>query len=305
MIKFINHLSTLLCAINIKEKYDYKKTYFNDICIKYFGDIKTSKHIFICLHGMGGGKESNYIKFLSNTLINEFGKDISFITYDMPGVGESVRSNNFWGLQTHLADVCIDDVISWVLNKNKGANIFIAGFSGSAGSLINYLTDSGNVIKNINKDSITHSFLISPGGSYIESLEWTKYNSLYAPYIAIYHTCSQINYLLKNHEFIRLFNFIKSGGFYIFKDIILSNILLEGNNEYQFNFGAKVKNCDVIISKYDPITNYDIAIKFFNSLNKVNIFEFNFGGHVGVILQKQFGKHAINVINEYAKKNNR
>lgn len=298
MIKFINHISTLLCAINVKEKHDFKKLYINNICVKYFGDIKKSKYVFICLHGMGGTKESNYINFLSNQLIDQYKKDISFITYDMPGVGESVKAKKFWGLQPHLADVHIDDIISWILNENKKTKIFIAGFSGSAGSLISYLTDDGTFIKTKNKDKISHSFLVSPGGSYIESLEWVNYNSLYAPYIAAYHTYSQINYLLKNYKFNQLFKFIKTGGFLLFKDIVLSNTLLEGSNEYQFNFRAKIKNCDVILSKYDPITDYNIALKFFNTFDKVNIIEFNFGGHIGMLIQKNFIKHVINTINK-------
>lgn len=298
MINFINYTSTILSGIKIKEVHLYKKEYLNDICIKFFGDIKTSKNVFICLHGMGGTKESRYITYLSNSLINEFGKDLSFITYDMPGVGESVKSQNFWGIQQHLVDVYIDDIIEWILKQNKDISIFIAGFSASANSLIYYLTDDGYSVKNKLKDKITHSILVSPTGDAIETLEWIDKFSLFAMYIATYHTYSQINYLLKNFKLIEFFNFLKEGKFLIFKSALISNTLLSGNNKYKINFNCNIKNCDIILSKYDPITNYDITMKLLNNLNNLNYIECNLGGHVGIIIQQKVKNHIINLINE-------
>jgi hypothetical protein len=63
--------------------------------------------------------------------------------------------------------------------------------------------------------------------------------------------------------------------------IVLSNIWANGNDEYKFNFGSMLNNCDIFLSKNDPVTNYNIAIKFFNTLKGISVIETTFGGHVG------------------------
>jgi predicted alpha/beta-fold hydrolase len=64
----------------------------------------------------------------------------------------------------------------------------------------------------------------------------------------------------------------------------------------------KIKNCDVFLSKNDPVTNYDVVINFFKSLTGVNIVESLFGGHVGFFnplsKKKRYEKHIINSISK-------
>ena len=90
-------------------------------------------------------------------------------------------------------------------------------------------------------------------------------------------------------------------------DIVLSNIWVNGNDEYKFNFNSKVNNCDVILSTNDPVINYEIAIDFFSSLDGINIIESSLGGHVGFFnlfdKKRKYESYIINSIKDYDKVN--
>ena len=297
MIKLINHIDTLTAAIPVNLKYNSLKHYLeNNLCIKITGDIKSSDKIMICLHGMGGSKDANYINSLTNSFMDEFNGCV--IAPDMPGIGDSISTEIFWGIQKSVADVYIDDIIQYVVNLNQVNNrkIFLVGFSGGAGAIINYLTDDGTHISNKNANLVTYTYLISPAGPYVDCLIWIRDNSIFNKYISIFHTSQQFKFILKKKKFDLLLRLSKD----TFFDIMLSNIWINGNDEYKFNFGKEIKNCDIFLSKNDPVTNYDIVIDFFKSLTGVNIIETLFGGHVGfynpLSKKKRYEKHIIKSI---------
>jgi predicted alpha/beta-fold hydrolase len=298
MFKFLNHIDTVYAGLPVKCKYNHKIDYLeNKLCLKIIGDIEKSEKVLICLHGIGGNKDSGYINSMINSFIDEFKNDC-IIAPDMPGINGSINTDKFWGVQKKVADIFIDDIISYVKNKNKDIKIFIVAFSGSCGSLINYLTDDGNIIRNNNKDLIIHSYLISPTGPYLDCLLWIRDNSIFNSYISFFHTKQQILFLLKKKNFKKLFTLNKS----ILLDAILSNVWINGNDEYKFNFGKTVKNCDIYLSKYDPITNYETVMNYFTSLKGINITEKILGGHVG--FKNFFSKkrnHEIFVLNSIKK----
>jgi len=281
MIKFINHLDTLISAIPIKCKYQHVETYLeNNLFLKIFGDIKKAKMIMICIHGMGGSSESAYITSMSNSLIDQFRGDICVITPDMPGTGRSINTEIIWGIQKNVADVYIDDIVKFVINSNSNneKKIFLAGFSASCGSIVNYFTDDGTYISNKNSNLITYTYLTSPTGPYVDCLSWISHNSgFYGWFISAAHGITQLKFLIKNKNISRL----KRIGLDRFYNVAISNIWANGNGEYKFNFGSSVKNCDAILSKHDPIIHYDIVSNFLNSLNGINIKEMSTGGHVG------------------------
>jgi pimeloyl-ACP methyl ester carboxylesterase len=238
MIKLINHIDTLTAAIPVKCRYDSKKHYLeNKLCFKITGDIKSANKIMICLHGLGGSKDANYINSLTNSFMDEFKGCV--IASDMPGVGDSVNTEKIWGIQKDVADVYIDDIIQFIVKTNliNDRKIFLVGFSGGAGSIINYLTDDGSIISNKNIGLITHTYLISPAGPYVDCLIWIRDNSVFNKYIAIFHTSQQIKFILKNKKF-DLFSRLNKDTFF---DIMLSNIWVNGNDEYKFNFGKDKK----------------------------------------------------------------
>jgi len=304
MIRLINHIDTLTSAIPVNLRYNSVKNYLeNNLCIKVTGNIKTSDKIMICLHGMGGSKEGNYINSLTNWFMDEFKFNGCVIAPDMPGIGDSINTETFWGIQKNVADVYIDDIIRYIVSLNQINNrkIFLVGFSGSCGSIISYFTDDGSIISNNNANLITHTYLISPTGPFLDSLIWIRDNSIFNKYISLSHTMQQFKFILKKKKFNLLSRLNKD----TFFDIMLSNIWINGNDEYKFNFGKEIeiKNCDIFLSKYDPITNYDITIKFLNSLNGVNIIESIFGGHIAFFnplsKKKRYEKHIINSIKKY------
>ena len=276
LIRILNTIDTLTTAIPVNCNYPYDKVYLkNNLCFKIVGDIKSSKKILLCFHGMGGSKNANYINSMINSFMAEFNGCV--IAPDMPGIDDSINTEIFWGIQKKVADVYINDIIDYILKYNKKAEIFAVGFSGGGGALINYLTDDGKLIKNKNKNHIKYSYLVSPCGPYIDSLIWIRDNSIFNSFISTYHSAQQFKFLLKKGNFKKLFKF----NFSKLNDIVLSNIWANGNDEYKFNFGSNINNCDIFLSKNDPVTNYNVVMNFFSTLKGINIIETILGGHVG------------------------
>ena len=301
MLKLLNHIDTITSAIPVKCRYEEKKVFLkNHLCFKIIGDINSEK-ILICLHGMGGSKDANYINSLINCFMDEFNGCV--IAPDMPGVNDSINTEYFWGIQKKVADVYIDDILEYINFYNVKAKIFIVGFSGGAGATINYLTDTGNIIKNTNKNLITHSYFVSPAGPYLNCLIYIRDKSIFNSYISLYHTGAQFRFLLNKGDFKMLSRFNKDR----ISDIVISSIWANGNDEYKFNFNSKVENCDVLISKHDPVTNYDTVIDFFSSLDGVNIIQYFLGGHVGFFdifdKKRKYESYIINSIKDYDKTN--
>jgi len=300
MIKAINNINTIMAGlISVKEIYPFINVKLkNNFSIKIYGDIKKADKIMISLHGVGGEKNSNYNINFCNSYIDEFYEDGCFITFDMPGVGDNIDSKYFWGASIDSIDVNLDEVISYIHHNNAKCKIFITAVSGSCYHLIAYFTDSENHIKNKFKDRINYTYLISPLVDFKESLDWAKENSPFISYISFYTTYSQTKFLIKNKNYKRLLN-VKDSIF----NIKNSNLLINDNGSYTFNFENKINNCDVILSKNDTITNYDITIKFLNKFDKFNIIHYNLGGHVGFFnfnLKKR--KHEEYIINSIKQK---
>lgn len=295
MIKLINNVNTIMAGlVSAEEEYSYEKIKLkNNFIINVYGNIKTASKIMISLHGVGGDKKSNYNINFCNSFMNEFKEESCFITFDMPGVGDNIDSNYYWGACTNSIDIKLDEIISYIHDNNPICKIFITAVSGSCYHLIAYFTDNGNYIKNKFKDRINYSYLISPLGDLIECLDWAHQNSLFSPYISFYTTYSQTKFLIKNKNYRCLLN-VKDSIF----NIKNSNLLINDNGSYTFNFENKINNCDVILSKNDTITNYDITMKFLNKFDKFNIIHYNLGGHVGFFnfnLKKR--KHEEYIIN--------
>lgn len=281
MIKLLNHVDTLVSAIPVKPKFLERHVYLeNKQHLKLVGNIKNADKIMICLHGMGGSSNSAYIVSMINSLVEQFGDNICLMAPDMPGTGKSINTKNIWGIQKDVADINIDLMVDYILKENDNPNrkIFATGFSGAGGSLIHYLTDNGGKISNKHKDLISYSYLVSPAGPYFDCLGWIRDNSgFYGWFISACHGFAQTKFLVKNKNISRL----KRIGLDRFLNISICNIWANGNSEYKFGFGSTVKNCDAILSKNDPIIDYDIVINFLKSVKGLNIKETRTGGHVG------------------------
>jgi len=278
MIKFLNNIDTIISSFPVKRKYKSSKHYLdNNLCFNITGNLEKSDKIFICFHGLGGTKEAAYINSLTNSLMDEF--NCCVIAPDMPGVGDSVKTNFFWGIQKNLADVYIDNIIDFIISKNsiKNKQIFLIGHSGSCGSVLAYLLDNENTVSNKNLQNITYSYLISPGGSYLNSLIWIRDNSVFSSFVSLCFSYQKFKFLLRNKKFDYLKNISKDRIF----DIVLSNLWVNGNSEYKHNFQKDIKNCDVFLSINDPVTNYDIVADFLKKFPNINVVKNKFGGHVG------------------------
>ena len=299
MIKAFNNINTLMAGlIFFKEKYASNIIKLeNDFNINVYGDIKTADKIIISLHGVGGDKKSYHNISFCNSFMDEFKNDGAYITFDMPGVGDNIDSNYYWGASIDTMDVKLDDIVSYIDKNNKKCKIFIVAVSGSCYHLIAYLTDKSNSIKNKFKDRINHFYFVSPLGDINECIDWMIENSPFSSYLSFYTTYSQIRYLIKNKKYNCLLN-VKDSLF----NIKNSNYLINNNENYTFNFEDKIKNCDVILSKHDTITNYDITIKFLNKFDKFNIIHYNLGGHVGFfnfnLKKRKHEEHIINSIKQ-------
>lgn len=299
MIKIVNEINTLAGSLfPIKEKYkSFKQKIKSNFFINIYGNLESAKYTMICLHGAGGTRFSNHVINFCNTFINEFNEnDACFVTFDMPGIGENVYTEKFWGSQKKSIDVNLDDIIDFIYKKNKKTNFFISAISASSIQLLAYMTDKSNVVKNKFKNKVKHFYFISPSGETDETLDWVILYSKYKKFISFHHAISQFNFLIKNSKYKNL-----KGIQDCFFDIKKSNYFLD-QEKYEFNFDSKFKNCDAILSRHDSITNYDIAINFLNRFNKINIVEYNLGGHVGFFsfnIKKR--KHELYIINSIKK----
>lgn len=297
MIKIINEINTLAGSIYpIKEKYKSTKYEIkNKFFINVYGNIESANHVMICLHGAGGTRFSNHVINFCNTFIDEF-SDGCFVTFDMPGVGENVYTGKFWGSQINLIDINLDDIVKFIYEKNKNSNIFMSAVSAASIQLLAYMTDNNKIVKNKFKNKIKYFYLVSPTGETDETLDWILSYSKYKKFISFHHALSQLNFLIKNSKYKKL-----QGIYDCFFDIKKSNYFFD-EEKYKFNFESKIKNCDVILSKNDSITNYNITINFLNKFNKINIIEYNLGGHVGFFtfnIKKR--KHELFMINSIKK----
>lgn len=299
MIKAINNINTIMAGLtSVKEEYECEKIKLkNNFNISVYGDIKSATKIMISLHGVGGDKKSNYNINFCNSFMNEFKEDACFITFDMPGVGDNIDSEYFWGACVDSIDIKLDEVLSYIDDNNSKCKVFITAVSGSCYHLIAYFTDNKNYIKNNFKNRINYFYLVSPLGDLIECLDWAYDNSPFSSYISFYTTYSQAKFLIKNKNYKSLLN-VKDSIF----NIKNSNLLINDNGSYTFNFKDKIKNCDVILSKNDTITNYDITMKFLNKFDKFNIIHYNLGGHVGFfnfnLKKRKHEEHIINSIKQ-------
>jgi hypothetical protein len=299
MIKLINEINTITGSLfPIKEKYksqkfEIKKNFF----INVYGNLKNATRTMICLHGAGSDRFSNHIIHFCNEYIDELDENKAcFITFDMPGVGENINNKKFWGAQCNSIDINLDLIIEFILKKNKKTNIFISSISASSAQVLAYMTDNGKIVRNKFKNNVKHYYFISPTGEIDETLDWIFKFSIYSKFISISHSIKQLRFIIKKFKYIKLIDLFKN-----FLNIKNTNYIFD-KEKYHFNFNAKIKNCDVILSKNDPITNYEIVISFLNLFDKFNIIEYNSGGHVGffdITFKKR--KHELYILNSIKK----
>lgn len=279
MIKLINNINTIINGtIPGKQKYNFSLHNLNcGLKLAIYGDLKNAKNIMIVLQGLGSdGRRSRTVLTFCNSYLNEFTEKDCFITFDMPGVGDNINTEKFWGSQFSSIDVHLDDIVEYIISLNKNANLFITAFSASTLHLLAYMTDDGLTIKNKFKNNIKYFYLVSPCGDADETLDYIFSNSYFNTFLSFSHTYSKVKFVLNKKDYKKLLE-VKDCLF----NIKNSNYFLSEDSKYEFNFEASIDNCDVILSKNDTITNYDIVKKFLNNFNDINYIEYNFGGHAG------------------------
>jgi len=137
-------------------KAKYNKVSYKKIGMHIYYE-KPSNIICVILHGMGGDKNSPTLLSLVEKLVES---DINVLTFDAPGIGDSIDSEKFWGSNEN-DNGNMNSIIEYIISLNKYKKIFAVGFSGGANYILAYLI-GGEKINNYLKSKIDYSFFVSP-----------------------------------------------------------------------------------------------------------------------------------------------
>lgn len=276
MIDIINTALNLIP--NIYKHKKYRDVNLNsDFTIRILGTLETCSKVLIIGHGVGGNKNSFYVKSLANRFYNS--PEVCVITLDGPGIGDNL--NKFLcGPSVHNQDAHIDEIIEYVDYINPDAKIYVVGFSAAALVIFNYLTCSQNIIKNKNKEKIKHSFLISmPVLDYSDQLSWIEKNCKLKRFVSMSYSFYAALNAIKHKNTKKTIKIIKNC-----LNIRKCIVETENDNWYDCNKNIPSKiNATIFCSKKDPIVGYHLNSDK-NILSKhygYNVLEFYGAGHCG------------------------
>jgi len=275
MIDIINTTLNLIPVFTKYKKYrDIELK--NSFKIRVFGKLETCSKILIIGHGLGGTKHSFYVTSLLNKFYNY--PEVAVITLDGPGIGFNIKNFNICGPSIKNQNAYIDEIIEYVNFINNDAKIYMTGFSAGALILFSYLTCSQNIIKNKNKNKISHSFFISmPVLEYSDQLLWIEKNSKLKIFISLSYCFYASLKLLNSKNFNKTINIIKNC-------TNINKCIKNNENDlwylYSNNEPSKI-NGTFFYSKKDPIIGYHLNNEK-NIISKhygYNILEFHGAGH--------------------------
>jgi hypothetical protein len=274
MIDIINTALNLIPKISKYKKFR-DVTLNNNFKIRIFGALETCSKVLIIGHGVGGDKNSFYVKSLANRFYKN--TEVAIITLDGPGIGNN-SNKLLCGPSLENQNAFIDEIIEYIQYINNDAKIYAAGFSAGALILFTYLTCSQNIINNSNKEKITHSFLISmPLLEYSDQLLWIDKNSKLKTFVSLSYSFYAGLNALKNNNKEKVIKILKN--FTSIKNCIDST---QNKHWYYHRNNDSVKiNATFFYSKKDPIIGYHLDNNK-NILSKhygYNILEFYGGGH--------------------------
>ena len=275
MIDIINTILTFVPEISKYKKYR-DVVLNNNFKIRIFGTLETCTKVIIIGHGVGGTKDSFYVKSLVNRFAGS--PEVAVITLDGPGIKDNINADYMCSPSVLKQNAYIDDIIEYIKFINNDCKLYTAGFSAAALFIFSYLTCSQNIIKNNNKDKIRHSFLISmPSLEYDDQMSWIEKKSKLKPFISAAYSFSTASYALKKRDMNTFIKTLKHP-FNIKKSLhhVENGIWYKHEN----NNPSKI-NATFFYSKKDPVVGYHLD----NDKNIIlkhhgyNVLEFYGGGH--------------------------
>ena len=274
-----------------KIKSKYNKVIYNKIGIHLY-DENPSNAICIVLHGMSGDKNSPTLLSLVQKLIDS---NINVLTFDAPGVGDSINCDNFWG-SNNKDNGQMNDILEYIISLNKYNKIFTVGFSGGANYILAYLL-GGNNINNSLKDKINYSFFVSPAYNQEEVLNDIHNNTFLSKNkLSIGHTYDLVKHRIHHGKYGEIPKIIKNCTFNVTEATKYGSGL--SNDFYKFPNKNLKLNATAIYAEDDTIIKKEF-IKDIEKYCKLVILPT--GGHIGFFNPDGSREHENIIIKEIKK----